>query len=124
MATWWNDFKNSALSGVSVAPAVHTVTPTPADADYVDMKEAEIGLFLLAMADTLTGTWTITLEESDDGVGSGDVIAGISVPMTADGVFVENFKRSKRFVRAILTETVAGTATIGVSLHGMLKRVL
>lgn len=124
MATWFNDFKHSALSGISIPPAVHTVAPTPADAHYVDMKEAEYGLFLLAQADTVSGTWTITLEESDTGTGAGTVISGISVAITAAGVFIENFKRSKRFVRAILTETVAGTATIGISLHGLRKRVL
>ena len=124
MSTWWNDFKHSVLSGMSIPPAMYTVTVPAADSQYVDMKEAEYGLFLLAQADSVSGTWTITLEESTTGTGAGTAISGISVSITTAGVFIENFKRSMRFVRAVLTETIAGTATIGISIHGLRKRVL
>lgn len=124
MASWWNDFKHNVLSGLSIPPAVYTVTVVQTDAQYIDMRGAEYGLFLSAMADVVSGTWTITLEESETGIGAGTSITGISVPMTAAGTFVENFKRSKRFVRAVLTETIAGTITAGISIHGLRKRVL
>jgi hypothetical protein len=124
MSTWWNDFKHSVLSGLSIPPAVYTVTVVAADSQYVNMQDAEVGLFLLAQADTVSGTWTITLEESDTGTGAGTALGTpVSVPITAAGVYVENFKRSKKYVRAILTETIAGTITAGISLHGLKKRV-
>lgn len=131
MASWWNDFKSSALSGISLSP-IGNRTATVNGAG-VDMKEAEVGLFALLTTGTITdGTYDVTLEESDDNsvftaindfrTGSPAAFAQLDSTDDDDIALALTFKRSKRFVRAVAT--VAGASTGGelaVSLHGLRK---
>lgn len=132
MASWWNDFKNNVLSGQSQVPEV--LLSGVNNGGYVDMKEAEYGLFaFLQTGDETAGgeTATMTLEEADDAGGTNnqavnDFITGNPATTSAlvlNSTEVLNFKRSKRFVRAVLT--VAGTTGIAAaaSIHGLRKAV-
>ncbi len=136
MASWWNDFKSSALSGISLIPEGNRVAGgSPFNGVAVDMKEAEVGLFALLTTAIITdGTHDITLEEADDAAFTAptainDFRTGVAAAFAQlDSTGDDNaaraltFKRSKRFVRAVAV--VAGT-TIGgeyaVSFHGLRK---
>lgn len=133
MGTWWNDFKNSVLNGLSQVPEV--LLSGVNNGGYIDMKEAQEGLFaMLQTGDETAGgeTATMTLEEADDAGGTNnqaitDFITGNPATTSAlvlNSLEILNFKRSKRFVRAVLT--VAGTTGIAASasIHGMRRRVL
>ncbi len=136
MATWWNDFKNSVLQGTSIEP--QTIASSVNGA-FVDMKEAQEGLFALLSIGATSGTnekLDVTLEEADDGAGLNvqaitDFITGSPAAFAqksdadAASIDVLNFKRSKRFIRAVAT--LAGTNPIykaSLSIHGMRRRVL
>ena len=70
MATWWNDFKNSVLQGTSIEP--QTIASSVNGA-FVDMKEAQEGLFALLSIGATSGTnekLDVTLVEADDGSGA------------------------------------------------------
>lgn len=134
MASWWNDFQNSHLSGISLTPS--GARNSSANGAAVDMKEAELGLFALLHTGTITdGTHDITLEESADGstgwtaindfkTGNPAAFAQLDSTDDDDVVRAFTFKRSKRFVRAV--STVAGATTGGeysVSFSGLRKAV-
>jgi len=130
MGTWWNDFKNSVLQGLSVKP--QSITSTTINGEFVDMKETQEGMFALLQVGALTGTLDVTLEEADDASGTGlqaitDFITGSAAAFAqvsaADQIEALNFKRSKRFVRAVALVS-GGTILTTVSLHGMLRRVI
>lgn len=135
MSTWWNDYANNVLQGQSFymdSPLINTQVIGVG----VDMKEAQEGLHAQLETGTLTdGTIDVTLEESDV-FGSGytaivDFITGnpaafAQLAATEDNVSKSlNFKRSKRFVRAVAAgagQTSGGR--VAVSIHGMRRRVL
>ena len=136
MATWWNDFANNVLQGLSIEPVglVGSV-----NGSFVDMKESQEGLFAMLSVGSVQGvneTLDVTLEEADDGAGLNlqaitDFITGSPAAFAqktsadADSVTILNFKRSKRFIRAVAT--LAGTNPIykaSLSIHGMRRRVL
>ncbi len=130
MATWWNDFKNNVVQGLSVKP--QSITSTTINGEFVDMRNSQEGLFALLQVGALTGTLDVTLEEADDGSGAGlqaitDFITGSPAAFAqvsaADQIEALNFKRSKRFIRAVALVS-GGTILTTVSIHGMLRRVL
>ena len=136
MASWWNDLKNSVVSGLSLRPATRTASAVTAaaapsdDSVYADMKEAETGLFALILLGDIGGqpnSWTFDLYESDiGGTDTGTAIVNADA-LVIDGagfdnsVAVLNFKRSKRYVRARATLDGTSTAYFSVSIHGLRK---
>lgn len=134
MATWWNDYRNNVRQGVSLIPSGARTNGT-FNGLGVDMQDAEYGLHADLLTGAVTdGTHDITLEEStDDGATDpytpiNDFITGLPAAfaqlVAADDNVARslNFKRSKRFVRAV---AVGAGATLGaeysVAIHGMLK---
>ncbi len=133
MGSWWNDFKSNAVSGVSLKPTGNRTASQ--DGDYVDMKEAELGLFaLLSTGAIADGTHNVKLTEADDASGTNDqdvndfrtgiaaAFAELDSTGDDDKSVALTFKRSKRFVR--LVTTVAGASTGGQysgSIHGLRK---
>ena len=133
MASWWNDYANNVVQGISfVDPSNDTIILGAA----IDMRDAQEGLHAQLMTGAVTdGTHSIFLEESEDGTTNFtailDFITGqpaIFAPFTSADSNVSrslNFKRSKRFVRArvsVVGATLGGT--YGVAIHGMRRRVI
>lgn len=125
MSSWWDDLKNSIVSGLSLlATTIHTAT---GNGTGVDLSTGDGGSCAIIHAGTITdGTHTITLEESTALAGAYTAITGAESKALAvadsDTVTVLNFKRSKAFVRAV--KTVAGATTGGiysVAIHSMKK---
>ena len=136
MATWWNDFANNVLQGLSIVPKFLAGS---VNGTFVDMKEAQEGLFALLSIGATSGTnekLDVTLEEADDGSGAGlqaitDFITGNPAAFAqksdadVNSIDTLNFKRSKRFVRAVgLASGSSPTFVTAVSIHGMRRRVL
>ncbi len=134
MATWWNDFKNNSLNGLSQPPNQLAENGSTNGAG-IDMKEAQEGLFATVVtgAAAQDGEVYVRLEESkDDGVNDPytdliDFITGVQArfdDIGANSIASLNFKRSKRFVRAVSTVGGGPTIFVAVSIHGMRRRVL
>lgn len=124
MATWINDFKNNVVGGLSLAPAARTAS---ANGTAVDLLEGDGGCFADILTGALTdGSHNISLEEGDASDGSDAVaITGATQAIAAtddNKVFQINFKRSKRYVRAVTTVASATTGGIvGVAIYSMKK---
>jgi len=125
MSSWWNDLKNSILGAVSIlAGTIHTAT---GNGTGIDLLTGDGGSCAIIQVGTITdGTHTITVEESDAVGGTYAAVpnADSKAIAAADSglVYVLNFKRTNRWVRAV--KTVAGATTgghYGVSVHAMKK---
>ena len=136
MASWWNDFVASVLQGLSIPPEQCF---SGIIGEYVDMQGAQEGLFATLHIGAVSGsspTLDVTLEEADDAAALNnqsiiDFITGQPAAFAqktaadADTMLSLNFKRSKRFVRAVAA-TGGGSPSffISVPIHGMRRRVL
>ncbi len=129
MGSWWNDFKSNARSLLSIKPQVATAT---LNGGFVDMTNAELGLFALLQVGAVSGTnptLDVTIEESDDNstfTAVNDFRTGVAAAFaqitTADQIVALTFKRSKKFIR--LVATIAGSSpsfALAGSLHGLRK---
>ena len=122
--TWIHDLKNSVDGGASLFPVVRTAS---ANGTAVDLLTTDGGGFAVVLTGTLTdGTHNISLEEGDASNGSDAVaITGATqaIAATDDNTqFIINFRRSKRYVRAVTTLGSATTGGIvGVAIYAMKK---
>lgn len=137
MATWWNDYANNVLQGQSLF-VDNTGVGTEVFGAGVDMRASQEGLHAQLETGAVTdGTLDIRLQESlDDGASdpytdivdfiTGGIAAFAQILAADDNVSRSlNFKRSKRFVRAVALGVGGSTgAQFSVSIHGMLRRVL
>lgn len=135
MGSWWTDYKNNVLEGFTLEPDSY-VGAGPHNGVAIDLTNAQEGHFALMAIGLVTGTnptLDVTLEESDDGsiwTAITDFITGQPVAFSqktdadVDTMDVLNFKRSKKFVRAVAVET-GTTPVFGITLtlHGMRRRV-
>lgn len=133
MGTWWNDFKNNALVGLTQPPR-NLQENGSTNGDPIDMKESQEGLaaILITGDNQNAGQIYVELEESDSASGPWtkivDFITGGDAEFADQGPDEMNsliFKRSKRFVRSL--STVGGGAAFiwtTVILLGMRRRVL
>jgi hypothetical protein len=107
-----------------IRPAVYAAT---GNGQIVDLAGYESPVFVLATGDWTDGAYTVTFEHSD----ASDMTGAVAVPAadllgdtipTLDAVGDENkvyrvgYRGSKRYVRAVITETGAGTT--GIALAG------
>lgn len=124
MSTFWNDLKNSAVADTSIAPATITSTTT---GGAVDLGECDGGATAVVVAGTMTdGTHTLTFTESDTSGGTYTAVpsADARALTSADSgnTVLVNFKRSKRYVKAVSTVASATTGGVyGVALLAMKK---
>jgi hypothetical protein len=125
LATFWNDLKNSAVGGLSLAPAVRTSDGT---GSVVDLIDADGGCFAVVQTGTLTdGSHDVKLQETNDsGGGSLTDITGATQAIAATddntAFVIGPFTRTKRYVVAF--SDVVGATTggiVGVAVYGMKK---
>ena len=123
MATWWNDYMNNAVQGQSFFALAND---TLLEGAAVDMKEAEVGLHAdLQTGVIASGSHAIKLQESEDGLTNwADIEDAVFATLVSGGPDDNdsrslNFKRSKRYVRAVADST--GSGDYAVSIHGLRK---
>ena len=125
MATHITDLKNSVDGGLSLAPAVRT---TSANGTAVDLLTTDGGGFAVIQTGVITdGSHNVKLQEGDksDGSDAADITGATQAIASTDGSkeFLVNFRRSKRYVRAVTT--VGGSPStggiVGVSVYAMRK---
>lgn len=124
MSTWWNDLKNSLVSAMSILVATITSTTT---GSAVDMGTGDGGSCAVAHCGTITdGTHTLTMTESDTSTGAFTAVPSADTKVIgaadSDTVVVVNFKRSKRWIKAVSTVGGATTGGVyGVAIYSMKK---
>lgn len=122
--TWWNDLKNSLVSAMSILVATITSTTT---GSAVDMGTGDGGSCVVVHCGTITdGTHTLTMTESDTSTGAFTAVPSADTKVIAaadsDTVVVVNFKRSKRWIKAVSTVGSATTGGVyGVAIYSMKK---
>lgn len=114
------DLKSNILAVPSLAPAAQidaTATGAGVDCRGYDSVTA------LVNTGTVTGTWTPSLEESDDdstytAVAAADLIGEFAAITTANDNAVQQvgYRGSARYVRVLYTETATGTAFVAASI--------
>lgn len=118
------DSYNNVFEVLHINSGTHTGTVTPSNG--VDTQGFESILFVIVSGTVTDGTWTPKLQASDSissdfvdvtEVGTPHWLLGTPVPFTnADNnkVWRLGYVGNKRYVRCVVTETVAGTAEFGV----------
>lgn len=114
------DLKSNILAQPSLNPAAEidaTATGTGVDLRGYDSATA------LVHIGTVTGTWTPSLEESDDdstysAVDAADLIGEFEAVTTANDNAVQEvgYRGNARYIRVVLTETATGTAFVAGSI--------
>jgi hypothetical protein len=128
MTTWINDLANNAVLGVSLQASSRSTNANGTGVDLVD-TDGECFAFATVSAvsaGTTAPTVDISMEESTASGGTYTAITGATfAQITAAGTPAPiNFKRTKRFVRAV--GTVGGTTptwTGAVLIMGQKKAV-
>lgn len=129
MTTWLNDLKNNIVladGSNSLQPASRTTTANGAG---VDLSNADGPCFALITVGTVSAgttapTLDVKLQESTASTGTYTDITGATVAQitTLDHAVAINFRRTKRFVRAV--GTMGGTTpsvVYGVTVFGQKK---
>lgn len=125
MATWINDLLNSIVEGDSLTPQARTATT---NGTGIDLLTSDGGASARVSSGAVSGTaptLDVQLQESDDNVTFVNIVAGGGVFATITAAPASqriNFRRSKRYVRAVAT--IGGTTpsfTFGVVISGMKK---
>lgn len=124
MSTYIDDLKNSVVADTSIAPATITSTTT---GSAVDLGDGDGGSTAVVVAGVITdGTHTLTFTESDTSGGAYTAVpvADTRALTSADSgnTVLVNFKRSKRYVKAVSTVASATTGGIyGIALLAQKK---
>jgi hypothetical protein len=108
-----NDLKNNLLAADGANSLVPAVRTSSANGTGVDMVEADGPCFAILHVGTVSGTsptLDVTIEESTASGGTYTAITGAAFTQITNSshLLIINFKRSKRFVRAVAT--IAGTS--------------
>jgi hypothetical protein len=106
------DLHNVISSAVSIAPAANRTASI--NGTGVDLAGFRAAVALVQWGTVTDGTWTATIEESDDNssFATATDISGAFVARTsANDETVEevSYTGSKRYIRVVVTETVAST---------------
>jgi len=121
----FEDIKNNYVQGASIAPQTITVTTNGGAIDLDNTLEGFAELVVGAVSGT-TPTLDVKVQESDTSGGTYTDIAGATFTQVtaANKQQLINFKRSKRWLRAVAT--VGGTTpsfALAVSVFGRKKVV-
>lgn len=107
------DLQNEISSAVTIAPAANRTATTTGSA--VDLAGYRSAAALVQYGTVTDGTWTATIEDSDDGSTGWATVTDISGSFTArtsandETVEEVAYLGSKRYIRVVVTETVAST---------------
>lgn len=109
------DMQNEIAAAVTIAPAANRTANTTGSA--VDLQGFRSAVALVQYGTVTDGTWTATIEDSDDGsTGWATVVADLlggafTARTSANDETVEEvaYLGTKRFIRVVVTETIAST---------------
>lgn len=114
------DLNSNVLALPTLLPAAQIdATATGTGVDLRGFDSAAV-LFVVG---TVTGTWTPSLEESDDdstytAVAADDLIGSLAAITTANDNAVQQvgYRGNARYIRALFTETATGTAFVAATV--------
>lgn len=107
------DMQNEISAAVTIAPAANRTANTTGSA--VDLAGFRAAVALVQYGTVTDGTWTATIEDSDDGSTGWTTVTDLSgafvARTSANDETVEEvaYLGTKRFIRVVVTETVAST---------------
>lgn len=127
MSTWINDFKNNVVApngANTVEPKALTTTTNGAAVDLADSDGQCFATLHVGAVTGTTPTLDVKIQESDTSGGTYTDVSGATfAQVTASNKWQAlNFKRTRRFCRAVAT--IAGTTpsfTLAVVLFGQKK---
>lgn len=107
------DMQNEISAAVTIAPAANRTATTTGSA--VDLAGFRSAVALVQFGTVTDGTWTATIEDSDDGSTGWTTVTDLSgafvARTSANDETVEEvaYLGTKRYIRVVVTETVAST---------------
>ncbi len=121
-----NDLKNQTVSGISIAPITASGTLTGTAVDMVDSDGPCFGIVNggAISGGTTAATFAVKYTECDTSGGTYADITGAThaTISTASQLSIINFKRSKRYIKAVATATgTSPTLVVGVTVLGVKK---
>jgi hypothetical protein len=106
------DLHNAISTAVSIAPAANRTANT--NGTGVDLAGFRSAVALVQFGTVTDGTWTPTIEESDDNSSfatATDISGSFTATTSANDETVQevSYTGTKRYIRVVVTETVAST---------------